>query len=71
MTPVTYVSVSVKLTEKERRMLELLAQYLYKLGKIDQPTISNALRACLYFTINEILKAIERERMGGGHGSGW
>ncbi|MEM4667377.1 MAG: hypothetical protein QW498_08770 [Thermofilum sp.] len=66
---VTYVTVSTRLTEKEKRMLEILAQYLYRLGKIDQPTVSDALRACFYFTMNEVLKMIERDRMGGWHGA--
>jgi hypothetical protein len=58
------VNVSVKLTEEEKELLEKLANYLHKLGKIEQPTISDALRVCLHFTVNEILKAIERERYG-------
>lgn len=55
---VTYV----RLTPEERDMLEKLAKYLHKLGKIDQPTLSEALRVCLHFTVNEILKAIEADR---------
>jgi len=43
-------------------MLEKLANYLHKLGKIESPTLSDALRVCLHFTVNEILKAIEAER---------
>jgi hypothetical protein len=58
------VNVSVKLTEEEKELLEKLANYLHKLGKIEAPTISDALRVCLHFTVNEILKAIERERYG-------
>jgi len=54
--------VTVKLTAEEREMLEKLAVYLHKLGKIDAPTMSDALRVCLHFTVNEILKAIEAER---------
>jgi hypothetical protein len=54
--------ITVKLTAEEREMLEKLAVYLHKLGKIDAPTISDALRVCLHFTVNEILKAIEAER---------
>ncbi|MEM0067652.1 MAG: hypothetical protein QW632_04420 [Ignisphaera sp.] len=58
------VVVSVRMTQEERELLEALAEYLYKLGKIREQSISEALRACLYFTANEILKAIEAERYG-------
>lgn len=54
--------VSVRLTPEEREVLEVLAKYLHKHRKIASPTISDALRACLYFTVNELLKAIEAER---------
>jgi len=50
------------MTEEEKELVEKLANYLYKLGKIKEPTISNTIRACIYFTVNEILKALEAER---------
>ncbi|MEM3994967.1 MAG: hypothetical protein QXW40_06215 [Thermofilum sp.] len=55
-------TVTVRMTEEEKELVEKLANYLYKLGKIKEPTISNAIRACIYFTVNEILKALEAER---------
>lgn len=56
------VVVSTRLSEEERELLEVLAKYLHKVGKIGEPTLSEALRACLHFTVNELLKAIEVER---------
>lgn len=56
--------VTVRVTQEERELIEALADYLYKLGKIREPTISEALRACLYFTVNEIMKALEAEKYG-------
>ncbi|MEM4810741.1 MAG: hypothetical protein QXS92_02385 [Thermofilum sp.] len=57
--------ITVKVTEEERELLEKLANYLHKVGKIREPSISEAVRACIYFTVNEILKAIEVERYSG------
>jgi DNA-directed RNA polymerase subunit H (RpoH/RPB5) len=57
--------VHVVFTEEEKELLEKLAAYLHKLGKIEAPTISDALRVCLHFTVNEILKAVEAERYRG------
>lgn len=54
--------VNVILTPEEYELLEKLAIYLHKLGKIEKPTPNDALRLCLYYTVNEILKAIEYER---------
>lgn len=56
--------IEVRVTVEEKEMVEKLANYLYKVGKIKEPTISEAVRACIYFTVNEILKAIEVERYG-------
>lgn len=56
------VRVQVRLTEEEKELVEKLAVYLHKLGKIREPSMSEAIRACIYFTVNEILKAIEAER---------
>jgi len=55
-------SINVRVTEEEKELAEKLAKYLHKVGKIQEPTLSEAMRACLYFTVNEILKAIEAER---------
>ena len=45
-------------------MVGKLANYLYKIGQIKKPTLSDAMRKSLHFTVNEILKAIEIERYG-------
>ena len=55
-------SINVRVTEEERNMAEKLAEYLFKVGKIDDPTLSNAVRVSLRFTVGEILKAVEVER---------
>jgi len=57
--------ITVRVSEEEKELAEKLANYLHKLGKIKEPTISEAIRVCLHFTVNEILKAIEMERYGG------
>ncbi len=54
--------VYVRLTPEEREMLERLVNYLHKHRKIESPTLSDALRVCLYFTVGEIIKAVEAER---------
>ncbi|MEM4020260.1 MAG: hypothetical protein QXG57_08550 [Thermofilaceae archaeon] len=56
------VVVSTRLSQEEKELLDALAEYLHKLGKIKEPSASEALRACLYFTVNELLKAIEAEK---------
>ncbi|MEM4854753.1 MAG: hypothetical protein QXE75_04970 [Sulfolobales archaeon] len=43
-------------------LLETLAEYLHRLGGVREPSASEALRARLYFTANEVLKAVETER---------
>ena len=58
-------SINVRVTEKEKNMAEKLANYLYELGKIEKPTLSDAMRTSLHFTVNEILKAVEAERYKG------
>jgi len=55
--------VSVRMTPEERETLEALAGYLHKLGKIRKGSKSEALRLCLRFTVNEVLKTIEAERL--------
>jgi len=49
-------------TAREKEMATKLAEYLHKAGKITKPSLSDALRMTLHFTVNEILKAIEVER---------
>ncbi|MBW2671887.1 MAG: hypothetical protein JRD89_00560 [Deltaproteobacteria bacterium] len=56
------VKVTIRLKEEEKEMAEKLAHYLFKLGKVNEPTISEAFRLSLHFTVNEILKSIEAER---------
>ena len=46
-------------------MAENLANYLFKVGKIEKATMSDAMRVSLHFTVNEILKDIEAERYRG------
>ena len=58
-------SINVRVTENEKDMAEKLANYLHGLGKIEKPTLSDAMRASLHFTVNELLKAIEIERYRG------
>lgn len=57
--------VSVRVSPEEKDLAEKLGNYLYKVGKLDQPTISNVLRLALHFMTNEILKGIESERFRG------
>jgi len=58
-------SINVRVTGEEKEMAEKLANYLFKLGKIEKPTLSDAMRVSLRFTVNELLKAIETERYKG------
>lgn len=58
------VVISVRMSEKEKVILEKLTQYLYKAGKIQDASMSEAMRLCMYFTAQEIGKEIERERYG-------
>ena len=55
-------SITVRVTPEEKSMAEKLANYFFKVGKVEDPTISNAVRMSLRFTVGEILKAIEAER---------
>ena len=57
-------NVNVRMTPEEKETAKELANYLYKAGRIESNSMSEALRMCLRFTINEILKAIETERFG-------
>jgi hypothetical protein len=58
------VDFHVRVTPEEAEVARILAEYLYKAGKIQSNTVSEALRLCLRFTVNEILKGIEAERFG-------
>jgi len=43
-------------------MVEKMAKLFYAYGKILEPTLSEAVRACIHFTKNEFYKAIEVDR---------
>jgi len=58
-------SINVRVTNEEKDMAENLANYLFKVGKIEKATMSDAMRVSLHFTVNEILKDIEAERYRG------
>lgn len=58
-------SINVRVSEAEKDMAEKLAEYLFKVGKIEKATLSDAMRVSLHFTVNEILKAVEAERFRG------
>ena len=55
-------SITVRVTSEEKNMAERLAKYLVEVGKLEEATISGAVRMSLRFTVGEILKAIEAER---------
>ena len=57
-------SINVRMTNEEKDMAQKLADYLFKVGKIENPTLSDAMRQSLYFTVNQLLKAVETERYG-------
>lgn len=56
--------VTVRLTKAEKDTAEELGKYLFKVGKLDAPSIAGALRLSLRYMVNEIAKSIERERYG-------
>lgn len=58
-------TINVRVSEKEKNKAEKLAKYLHKLGLIEKATLSDAMRKSLQFTINEVVKSIERERYSG------
>lgn len=58
-------SINVRVSDEEKEMAEKLAEYLFKVGKIEKATLSDAMRVSLHFTVNEILKAVEAERYRG------
>ena len=53
------------MSDEEKEMAEKLAEYLFKVGKIEKATLSDAMRVSLHFTVNELLKAVEAERYRG------
>ena len=55
-------TITVRITEKEKNMVENLAKYLYRRGNIEEPTISEAVRNCIHTTVGIALKTIEAER---------
>lgn len=56
--------VTVRMTDAEKKTAEKLGQYLFKVGKLDEPSVAGAVRVALRFTTNEILKSVEAERYG-------
>ena len=54
--------ITARVTEEEKKMAEELANYLHRHGKLEEPTISGAVRASLHYMVGDILKAIEAER---------
>ena len=57
-------TINVRVTNEEKDMAQKLADYLFKVGKIQSPTLSDAMRQSLHFTVNQLLKAVETERYG-------
>lgn len=57
--------IDIRVTEKEKNLVEKLANYLYKAGKIEKETLSDAMRLCLHYTCGEIFKGIEADRYAG------
>lgn len=47
------------MTEDLRRLLELLAKYLYLEGFIEKPELSEALRYCIRFTATAVSEYIK------------
>ncbi len=58
----SYMGFTLELTNKEEELVEALVEYLYAVGKIKEPSLSEAVYYCTHFTAKEIVKAIERER---------
>lgn len=57
--------MNIRVTDEEKNLAEKLAVYLHKVGKIEKPTMSDAMRLCLKFTVGEVFKGIEAERYSG------
>jgi hypothetical protein len=56
--------LSVRVTPEEKNMAEKLANYLHTKGKIQEDSVSEAVRLAIRFTTQEVLKTIEAERLG-------
>jgi len=56
--------VTIRVTQAEKESAEKLANYLQKVGKLNEATVAGAFRLSLRFTINEVLKSVEAERYG-------
>jgi len=57
-------TLNIRMTTEEKEAARALAEYLHKAGKIKSDSLSEVMRLCLRFTIDEIMKGIEAERMG-------
>lgn len=55
--------ISVRVTTEEKEMTEKLANYLFKKGKIQENSISEAVRLSIRYLSQEILRVIEQERL--------
>jgi len=69
-SPVSPVSpkteqITIRVSATEKATAEELANYLFKVGKLTEPTLAGAFRLSLRYTVNQILKAIEVERYAG------
>lgn len=58
-------NINVRVTEKEKKLAEKVAKLLFLYGKIENETISDAMRQCLRFAAGELFKGIEAERYTG------
>jgi hypothetical protein len=48
--------ITVRMTEAEKNLAAKLGVYLYRYGKLDEPSVAGALRMALRFTVQELLK---------------
>lgn len=48
--------VTVRMTGAEKILTEKLGQYLFKVGKLDEPSVAGALRVAVRFMAAELLK---------------
>jgi len=55
------IDLHIIVTEKEKKVIEALTDYLYKIGVIKSPTINETMRYCFYHTLNDVLHDIEEE----------
>jgi len=66
MTKGKVVRVEIRMMEEEKEMAESIAKYLHLKGLLNNPSVSEAIRQCIRFTANQLLKQIEIERYGDG-----